>query len=116
MGARVFLVWLVALSIASASPAARYPHDSGKTGFVDSPVSLVISGLPNASALSKRWDGSPAMGQELAIANGKACALWSMMHLVDAKAGQLFNPPRALAHSDYLQLDGMIFQCFIFTN
>lgn len=30
------------------------------------------------------------------------------MHLDDARAGQIFSPPRASAHSDYVQLDGMM--------
>lgn len=68
--------------------------------------SFIISAFSN---LSRRWDGSPAMGQEYAKARSKGCTLWSMMNSDDADAGQMFTPPRASAHSDYLQLEGMMF-------
>ena len=111
MAPRAFLASLVALSTTSSSPTARCVGDSGMAGFVGSPFDLSETSFPNVSVLSKRWDGSPAMGRELTTAKGKACTLWPMMHLDDAKAGQMFTPPRVSAHSDYLQLDGMSLQC-----
>ncbi|XPS69871.1 hypothetical protein M3J07_002115 [Ascochyta lentis] len=107
MDMRTFLVSLVALSITSGSPATRYMHSSDQTVSIDATDHLSKADVTNTSVLSKRWDGSPAMGREFQGANGKACALWPMMHLDDAKAGQMFSPPRALAHSDYLQLDDL---------
>lgn len=70
----------------------------------------------NVSTLSKRWDGSPAIGQEYAKAKNKGCTLWSMMHMDDKKAGELFMPPRPSAHSDYLQSDGMKYSSSSISN
>ncbi|KAF2995710.1 hypothetical protein E8E13_004176 [Curvularia kusanoi] len=78
--------------------------------FVDSPVASGETSSFNISAFSnhsKRWDGSPAMGQEYAKARNKGCTLWSMMNSDDAAAGQMFTPPRTSAHSDYLQLEDL---------
>ncbi|KAJ4343426.1 hypothetical protein N0V95_006650 [Ascochyta clinopodiicola] len=101
------LFLLVALSVTSGSPAVRHMHSPDQKVGVNTAVYLVKSGAANISALSRRWDGSPAMGRELHGADSKACTLWPMMHLDDTQAGQLFNPPRSLAHSDYLQLDDL---------
>ncbi|KZM27505.1 uncharacterized protein EKO05_0005255 [Ascochyta rabiei] len=98
---------LVALFMTSGSFAAKYLHHPDQRVRVNTAVYTGKSSATNISTLSKRWDGSPAMGRELHDANGKACALWPMMHLDDAKAGQMFTPPRALAHSDFLQLDDL---------
>jgi hypothetical protein len=60
------------------------------------------------SVLSKRWDGSPAMGQGYAKAKNKGCTLWATMHSDDSKAGQPFTPSQTSAHSDYVQLYGTV--------
>lgn len=73
---------------------------------IENRATTTFTNVSVVSAFSKRWDGSPAMGQEYAKAKNKGCTLWSMMHSDDAHAGQLFAPTRAAAHSDYLQLDG----------
>lgn len=106
MTTRFFLAFVVALFTTSASPAGHYLYKPERPVVVDAGVYLTGLRSTSSSGISKRWDGSPAMGQELQAANNKACSLWSMLHLSDAAAGQLFTPPRALAHSDYLQLDG----------
>lgn len=107
---RAFFISLAAFSAGSASPAARYLQDSGQAVSNSFAASVEELSLANGSGLSRRWDGSPAMGRELDAAKGKACSLWSMMHLDDAKAGQHFSPPRAKAHSNYLQLEGETFR------
>ena len=103
---RAFLISVVALSAASASPTGSYLLNFPQSAVVGAAAHPSESRSMNTSVLSKRWDGSPAMGRELQSANGKACNLWATMHLDDAAAGQLFTPVRALAHSDYLLLDG----------
>lgn len=103
---RAFLVSLVALSTTSASPTPKYSRDLEHASETHNSVKLDGRNFFNSYSLSKRWDGSPAMGRELGSANSKACTLWPMMHLDDAKAGQMFSPPRLFAHSDYLQSDG----------
>lgn len=104
---RTVLGLVVAFSTVSPSPLTSYLGGSDMIGSSVSSADVSTLGLNNVSALSKRWDGSPAMGQEYAKAKNKGCTLWSMMHMDDTKAGELFTPPRALAHSDHLQLDGM---------
>jgi hypothetical protein len=104
---RAFLVSLVAQSTILASPTAiSFGNTHGQVAL-DTADTFSGFGSTNVTSLSKRWDGSPAMGRELDGAKGKACSLWPMMHYDDAKAGQMFSPPRTLAQSDYLQLQGM---------
>lgn len=104
---RTFLVSLLALATTPASPTAGYlvkSHD-----FNGVPVNLSIpSSFDRATrgTLSRRWDGSPAMGTEFQTAKNKGCTLWAQMHADDAQAGAFFTPPRDSAHSDYLALSG----------
>ena len=107
---RILWVAFVGASTALPPPTTGYSSGSHQIDFVSTAINLGEKGFTNDSTfsgLSKRWDGSPAMGSEYAKAKNKGCNLWAMMHSDDANAGKLFDPPRDLAHSDYLQLDGM---------
>jgi hypothetical protein len=61
----------------------------------------------NTSTLEKRWDGSPAGSIEWNPAVNRACTLRAMMSADDAAAGQMFTPPMASAHSQFLFTDGI---------
>jgi hypothetical protein len=64
-------------------------------------MSSIVTISPDESmSVSKRWDGSPAY-QEYQTAYNRGCTLNGMLHLDDARAGQLFTPPRASAHSNF---------------
>jgi len=107
MAMRTFLVSLLALANTSASPTGGY-----QTSSQDANVALTNVSIPSfydravRSTLAKRWDGSPAMGGEFQKAKNKGCTLLAQMHGDDAQAGQMFEPPRDSAHSDYLRLSG----------
>ncbi|KAJ4990888.1 hypothetical protein SVAN01_03677 [Stagonosporopsis vannaccii] len=94
------LMVLFIMSAAVTINTSGKPASSSKEALSD-------GSFTNVSFLLKRWDGSPAMGEEISKAKSRGCTLWSMMHSNDAEAGQLFTPPRAVAHSDYLQLDDL---------
>lgn len=102
-----FLVPLLALAGTSAYPIGGY-----QTSSENPDVTLANMSIPSfydravRGVLAKRWDGSPAMGAEFQKAKNKGCTLLSQMHADDAQAGQLFEPPRESAHSDYLELSG----------
>jgi hypothetical protein len=107
------ILWVAFVGVSTALPSPTTGHSGGsyQIDFVSSAIDPEGKGLTNGSTfsgLSKRWDGSPAMGSEYAKAKNKGCNLWAMMHSDDAKAGKLFDPPRDLAHSYYLELDGTV--------
>ncbi|KAJ4406908.1 Mitochondrial import inner membrane translocase subunit tim8 [Didymella pomorum] len=103
-----FLVPLLALAGTSAYPIGGY-----QTSSENPDVTLANMSIPSfydravRGVLAKRWDGSPAMGAEFQKAKNKGCTLLSQMHADDAQAGQLFEPPRESAHSDYLELSDL---------
>ncbi|KAF3053853.1 hypothetical protein E8E11_011136 [Didymella keratinophila] len=108
MTVRTFLVFLLALANTSASPTGGYQSSSQ-----DPNITLTNVSIPSfydravRSTLAKRWDGSPAMGGEFQKAKNKGCTLLAQMHGNDVQAGQIFEPPRDSAHSDYLELSDL---------
>lgn len=110
---RTSLVSFLALATASASPTGGYQTGAQdpNVGFVNVRiVSLYDRAVRNT--LARRWDGSPAMGEEFQKAKNKGCTLVAQMHADDAQAGEFFVPPRDLAHSDYLGLSGKYIKQF----
>ncbi|KAJ4372715.1 hypothetical protein N0V86_008080 [Didymella sp. IMI 355093] len=105
---RAFPVWLLALITAYASPTGGYRANSHNSNGAPANISIP-SFFDHAirGTLSRRWDGSPAMGDELQKAKNKACTLWAQMHVDDTKAGKYFSPERDSAHSDYLELSDL---------
>ena len=103
----VFLVCLLAQATTSASPTGGYQASSQELNIAPANVSNP-SFFERAvrGDLARRWDGSPAMGDEFQKAKNKGCTLWAQMHADDANAGKLFSPKRDAAHSDYLELSG----------
>lgn len=90
------------LSATIAVPLTVSSDQPSNVGHNDSSVALSDVSCTNVSLLSKRWDGSPAMGDNLMKAKSKECTLWSILYLNDADVGRLFNPSRAVPHSGYL--------------
>lgn len=104
---RAFLLVLLALASTLASPTGQNQADSHRLNAVPINVSTpsFFDHAPR-DTVSRRWDGSPAMGAEFQKAKNRGCTLWAQMHGGDAEAGKLFAPTRDSAHSDYLELSG----------
>jgi hypothetical protein len=106
------MLLLAAMSIALVQAAMTHVR------IIDGVETIVSHRMANMSSIAtkasnesvsvpKRWDGSPAY-QEYQTAYNRGCTLNGMLNLDDARAGQLFTPPRASAHSDLLDVQGKI--------
>lgn len=69
------------------------------------PRSLNETSFIGGEKFTKRWDGSPAYIEWQPACN-RGCTLAGMLNSDDATAGKFLVPPRARAHSDFLDVDG----------